>query len=512
MRESVYKVSALISLYKAERFIRGRLEDLVQQTLFKRGELEIVIIDSASPDNEGTIIREYRDRFANIKYTRTTSRETLYQAWNRGIEMSEAPFLTNANADDRLCSDALEKMVKGLESDAEVGFVYGNAYLSVLENETFEEAQKDVEYWCQDYCAPDLLCHQYLGHQSMWRRAIHAKVGLFSPEYRAAGDYEFMLRGATEAKGLHIREPLGLLLRRSDSITFSDGTMNREVADIKSRYRNPEFALKLYKTEGVDVEKPGYPEACYVDLGNRALAYFPQWRGGRPDADFEFAQMCYGWALNTATENEESEKVKEWARANMEAVGVLSGVKEPGGSPAAKKLRNAEFTTHSESANKKEVALIWPELGLKDDSDLRDSALGKLSAVRGKTAGESQFRMSYVEPACYWSQLIGLSEKTLLALKSRIEANQLVMIWGACDRGLLMSKVLTHHGIKITGFIDNDPDKIGKEFGNLPVTEFDFREARDSNWKAILAVSEQQSQFVLDQLDDCGVREFLIRL
>ncbi len=511
MRKGVCKVSALVSLYKAERFIRGRLDDLVEQTLFKRGELEIVIIDSASPENEYDIIREYRDRYTNVKYLRTASRETLYQAWNRGIEMSEAPFLTNANADDRLSADALEKMAKGLENDAKIGFVYGDAYLSVLENETFEESRKRVEYLCQDYYAPDLLNHQFLGHQVMWRRAIHASVGLFSPVYQAAGDYEFMLRGATEAKGMHIREPLGLLLRRSDSITFSDGAMNREVTEIKSRYRNPKFSLKLYKKEGVDVERPGYPEACYVDLGNRSLAYFPQWRGGRPDADFEFAQMCYGWVLNSTAESRESEKVREWARANMAAVGVLSGTIESGACPPVRKLREDDLTTSWDSVNKKEVALFWPELGPKSDFDLRDSALGKRSAIKEETAGALQFRISHIEPSCYWSQLLGFSENAFLGLKSSIEANHLVMIWGACNRGLLMYRVLSHHGLKIAGFIDNDPDKIGKSLDNLPVTGFDFEEAKNSNWKVVLAVSEQQSQFVLDQLDGCGMREILLK-
>ena len=77
---------------------------------------------------------------------------------------------------------------------------------------------------------------------------------------------------------------------------------------------------------------------------------------------------------------------------------------------------------------------------------------------------------------------------------------------------MLLSKVLSHHGIKVAGFIDNDPNKIGTYLGDLPVRGFDFREASARNWKAILAVSEQQSQFILDQLDDCGMREMLIQI
>ena len=387
---------------------------------------------------------------------------------------------------------------------------------------------EDIHYQCQYWTIfkPDLVFIQ-VGLCDCLPRAMHAwEVELAKKLWFGKSLHNFVtknvqrlrdLRSITLASREEFAErasAIRKLFKNSYwlSITFSDGTMNREVTEIKSCYRSPEFALKLYKTEGVDVERPGYSEACYIDLGNRALAYFPQWRGGWPDADFAFARMCYGWALNSTAESGESEKVKEWARANLDAVRVLSGVEEPGYCPVLEKLQKAELTTNSDSVNKKEVALIWPELGIEDNFDLRDSALGKRSAIREETAGGLPFRMSYVEPSCYWSRLMGLSENALFGLRSSIEANQWVMIWGACDRGSLMSKVLSYHGLKIAGFIDNDPEKIGKPFDNLPVTGFDFKKARDSNLKVVLAVSEQQSQFILDQLDECGMREILLRL
>ena len=48
--ERSYKVSAIVSVYKAERFIKGCLEDLLSQTLFQKGDLEIIIVNSGSPE------------------------------------------------------------------------------------------------------------------------------------------------------------------------------------------------------------------------------------------------------------------------------------------------------------------------------------------------------------------------------------------------------------------------------------------------------------------------------
>ncbi len=62
-----YLVSAIVSTYKSERFMRGLLEDLEAQTLADR--LEIVIVDSNSPQNEGAIVKEFQKRYDNIDST-----------------------------------------------------------------------------------------------------------------------------------------------------------------------------------------------------------------------------------------------------------------------------------------------------------------------------------------------------------------------------------------------------------------------------------------------------------
>src|SRR5688572_6698772 len=97
------RVTAIVSTYQSERFIRGCLEDLEAQTI--AGQMEVIVVDSASPQNERQIVEEFQQRHSNITYVRTTERETLYAAWNRGIGMTRAPYITNANADDRHAPD-----------------------------------------------------------------------------------------------------------------------------------------------------------------------------------------------------------------------------------------------------------------------------------------------------------------------------------------------------------------------------------------------------------------------
>lgn len=109
--------------------MRGCLEDLLRQTIAR--DLEIIVVDSGSPEREGKIVWEFARSHSNIQYLRTEQRETLYAAWNRGIKLAQAPLITNANTDDRHAVEAFEKLMAVLEQNSDVGVVYAG-WLFVL--------------------------------------------------------------------------------------------------------------------------------------------------------------------------------------------------------------------------------------------------------------------------------------------------------------------------------------------------------------------------------------------
>lgn len=229
-------VSAIVSAYNSTRFLVGCLEDLERQTIADR--LEIIVVDSASPQDERSIVEEFQRRYSNIIYLRSPERETVYGAWNRGIKASRGKYITNANTDDRHRRDALEILARRLEENPDVSLVYGDCLVTRTENETFENAHVVSRFEWLDFNAADLLLKGcFVGPQPMWRREVHDEHGYFEPDFISAGDYEFWLRLARTRKFLHVREMLGLYLESPTSVEHRNREHGiREVHEARRRH------------------------------------------------------------------------------------------------------------------------------------------------------------------------------------------------------------------------------------------------------------------------------------
>jgi len=233
-----FLVTALVSTYNSEAFIRGCLEDLTSQTLFSLGRLEIIVIDSGSRENEREIVREFQGRHPRIRLIRTEQRETIYQAWNRGIRAAGGRYLTNANTDDRHRPDALEVMARELDSDPEIALVYGDVFVTGLPHQTFDSHIRCGYHIRPEYAPEIMLSGCHMGPQPMWRRTLHDEIGWFDEEFVSAGDYEFWCRTATRHPLKHIPQFLGLYFENPEGICNADTSRGAIETDrVKEMYR-----------------------------------------------------------------------------------------------------------------------------------------------------------------------------------------------------------------------------------------------------------------------------------
>lgn len=279
--DGTYRVSAIVSTYNSEGFIRGCLEDLEAQTIADR--MEIIVIDSGSTQNERAIVEEFQRRYDNIVYLRT-EREPLYAAWNRGVSLARGSYLTNANTDDRHRRDAFELMARALDEHPEAGLVYADCLITREPNESFENTSAERRLCWPDFSVRQALQYCFFGPQPMWRRAVHAEIGLFDTRYKVAGDYDFFLRLGIRYGAYHLPEPLGLYYEGNGLELGDPGRAQSETASVLHEARRNTALEKIYP------ELLAAPDDTIARAA--ALADFAQTISSGLYPDAELAEQC----------------------------------------------------------------------------------------------------------------------------------------------------------------------------------------------------------------------------
>lgn len=231
------RVSALVSTYASAEFIGECLEDLTTQTI--ADELEIVVVDADSPEDEQSVVREYQQRFPRIVYHRTPKRIGIYPAWNIAAKMASGRYLMSASTNDRLAPDCCEMLAERLDSDESVGLVYGNSHLTETPHESFAEytpsSNMGGDFLWPPFCYEELLIRCMVGPHAMWRADVHAKVGYFDESYKALGDQDMWLRIGREYNVRHLDRFTGLYWQSPDALSVQPHTQD-ELKRIRRKY------------------------------------------------------------------------------------------------------------------------------------------------------------------------------------------------------------------------------------------------------------------------------------
>jgi glycosyltransferase involved in cell wall biosynthesis len=105
-------VSVCVPVYKGERFLPATLEHLLAQTM---PDVEIVVLDNASPDRSAEIAASYGDPRIRIEHNPETL--PLTANWNRAVALARAPLVKLVCADDLIHPRCLEIQAAELEAD-----------------------------------------------------------------------------------------------------------------------------------------------------------------------------------------------------------------------------------------------------------------------------------------------------------------------------------------------------------------------------------------------------------
>ncbi|HPP08870.1 MAG TPA: glycosyltransferase family A protein, partial [bacterium] len=114
------KVSVIVPVYNAERFIGETLRSVLCQT-YK--DIEVIVVDDGSTDHSVEVIKKYND--PRIMLIRQQNRG-VSAARNTGIKSSNGKFIALLDHDDLWLAEKIEKQMILFEKNPDVALVYSD--------------------------------------------------------------------------------------------------------------------------------------------------------------------------------------------------------------------------------------------------------------------------------------------------------------------------------------------------------------------------------------------------
>lgn len=134
------KVSVIVPVYNAERYLERCLDSLCRQTL---SDIELICIDDCSTDDSHQVLWSYAKRFSTFRIVRHEKNKGESAARNTGLEMARGEYVGFVDNDDAVDVDYFEKLYsKAVSCDADV--VKGNVTEIGLEGESSTSRYNDL--------------------------------------------------------------------------------------------------------------------------------------------------------------------------------------------------------------------------------------------------------------------------------------------------------------------------------------------------------------------------------
>lgn len=108
------KVSIIIPVYNVGKYLNRNIQCLLNQTL---DDIEIIYIDDCSSDDSLAILREYEQKYDNIKVVALEQNSGAAVARNRGLDVATGEYLGFVDPDDDVDLNYYEELYKKAKSE-----------------------------------------------------------------------------------------------------------------------------------------------------------------------------------------------------------------------------------------------------------------------------------------------------------------------------------------------------------------------------------------------------------
>ena len=215
------KISIVVPMYNTpEKYFKELLESITEQT-YENWELCLADGSPKRAEYLEDLIQPLGDK---IKYKLLSENKGISGNSNEALKLVTGDFIALLDHDDIIPKFALYEIVKTINENPDVDFIYTD------EDKILEENKKRISpHFKQDYALDTLRSYNYICHFSIFKKELMDKLGGFNSEFDGSQDYDLILRATEQAKQI-VHIPKLLYNWRISSTSVASGAAAKPYA------------------------------------------------------------------------------------------------------------------------------------------------------------------------------------------------------------------------------------------------------------------------------------------
>lgn len=235
------KVSILIPLYNAEKWISSTLDSIINQTY---NNIEVVIVDDGSTDNSLNVVNEYQSE--KIKIIQQSNKGGC-AARNLAFKESTGEYIVFFDADDLMFEEKIENQMKLVEKYGDE-YIYSSQWIPFTNNQLPskhpEKSPIDKDF-DEAYKWLTTSWEHKAGAVGIWvtPRQLIEKSGNWDETLKVNQDGDFFCRVILNSRGVKFTENAYMFYRRDVNTSISKKNIPKRADSMLKSYMNYEIIL-----------------------------------------------------------------------------------------------------------------------------------------------------------------------------------------------------------------------------------------------------------------------------
>ena len=243
------KVSVIMPLYNAEKYVKDTIECILTQTY---SDFELILIDDIPTDSTMDVVELIKDD--RIKIVHNDKNRGISYSRNHGLMVAQGEYIAIMDDDDLVPSNRLEFEVNYLDEHPEIAVIGGGFRIINENNEFISGVTPTLQN--PNYIKAQFMfyCPMYNG-ASMYRKSIAKKYGIrYRDDCLGMEDYCFWIDYSKYGKMTNVKD--ALLYWRQAPTTETIKVLNTKVKEREKKFA--ELQKRAIEANGLKLSDEEY--------------------------------------------------------------------------------------------------------------------------------------------------------------------------------------------------------------------------------------------------------------